>query len=97
MRGTLKKIKIGKKHVTALNLPLQSKKLIVLRGKHGYVMCGYLNLKVSEKFGDVGVKIVGVSSIANAISASVHSCTSAAKKLGIKKGQPVKDVLEKIA
>jgi len=97
MRPALGMIKIGKKHIIALLAPLQSKNLIVLRGSRGYVMCGYLNLKVAEKFDDVAVRIVGVSTIAGAISASVHSCTSAAKKLGIKKGQPVKDVLEKIA
>lgn len=97
MRATLEKIKAGKKYITALLVPLQKKKLIVLRGKHGYVMCGYLNLKVAEKFDDVAVKIVGVSSLNDAFRASVHSCTSAAARLGIKKGQPVKDILAKIA
>ncbi|MFA5008248.1 MAG: DUF1805 domain-containing protein [Candidatus Omnitrophota bacterium] len=97
MRATLKKIKIGKKHITALTMPLQNKNLIVLRGKIGYIMCGYINLKVAEKFNDVAVKIVGVVTIDDALKANVHSCTSAAGKLGIKKGQPVRDVLERIA
>jgi uncharacterized protein YunC (DUF1805 family) len=97
MRATIKKIKIGKKYITAAFLPLQKKNLIVLSGKRGYVMCGYLNLKVAEKFGDTAVKIVGVSSISDALRANVHSCTSAAGKLGLKKGQPVKGILEKIA
>ncbi len=97
MRVTLKKIKIRKKSITALLMPLQKKNLIVLCGKRGYVMCGYLNLKVAEKFDDVAIKIVGVSTLNDALYASAHSCTSAAGKLGIKKGQPIADILEKIA
>lgn len=97
MGAVLKRLKIGKKYVTALKLPLKSKNLIVLRGRYGYVMCGYLDLKVAEKFNDVAVKIAGVKNLNDALRASVHSCTSPARKLGIKKGQPIKDVLEKIA
>jgi len=96
MHAALKKIKVGKKYITALLMPLQKKNLIVLCGKRGYVACGYLNLKVAEKFDDVAAKIVKVSTINDALRASVHSCTSAAAGLGIKKGQPVADILKKI-
>ena len=91
-----KKIRIGKKYIEAVAIKLLSKSFIVLKGKKGYVMCGYLNLKVAEKFKDVAVKIVGVSSIEDALNAQVHSCTSAARKLGLYKGQPIKEVLKAI-
>ena len=92
-----KKIKAKKKFIEAISIPLLSKNLILLRGSKGYVMCGYLNLRVAEKFKDVAVKIVGVKSIKDALKAKVHSCTSSARKLGIRKGQPVKEVLKVIA
>ena len=76
---------------------LQSKNFILLKGRNGYVMCGYLNLKTAEKFKDVAIKIVGVSTIEEALKAKVHSCTSQAKRLGISKGQPVKETLKIIA
>ncbi len=57
-------------------------------------MCGYLNLSVAERFHDVAIKIVGVSTLNSAFNSKVHSCTSAAKKIGIYKGQPVKEVLK---
>ena len=95
--ATLKKIKAGKKYIQALVMPLQSKKLIVLCGRRGYIMCGYLNLEVAEKFNDAAVKVTGISSIKDALSTTVHSCTSAAKKLGIQPGDSVKDVLKIIA
>ncbi len=78
-------------------MPLQKKKLIVLSGKNGYVMCGYINLKTAEKFDEVAVKITGISTIKEAVSANVHSCTSAARRMGIKKGQPIKEVLSIIS
>lgn len=92
-----RKIKVGKKDVTALMMKLGDKNLIVLSGKKGFIMCGYLNLAVANKFGDVAVKITGVSSIKNALAAKVHSASAQAKRLKIKKGQPIKDVLKVIA
>jgi uncharacterized protein YunC (DUF1805 family) len=92
-----KKSKTVKKSIEAVLIPLSSKNLIMLRGSRGYVMCGYLNLKVAQKFNDVAIKIVGVSSIQDALKAKAHSCTSAARKLGIHKGQPIKEVLKLIA
>jgi len=90
------KIKIGKSYIEAVCIRLQSKNFILLRGRRGYVMCGYLDLKAAEKFGDAAVKIRGVSTIKQAIKTTVHSCTSQALKLGISKGQPVAGFLNLI-
>jgi len=92
-----KKIKVGKNYIEAVLVKLQSKNLILFRGRKGYVMCGYLNLTVAEKFKDAAVKIVGVSKIKEALNATVHSCSFPARKLGIHKGQPIKEVLKLIA
>ena len=92
-----KKIKIGKKYIEAFHIPLQSKNLILLRGRGGYIMCGYLNLKAAERFKDTAIKITGISTVAEALKSSVHSCTSSARRLGISKGQPVREVLKIIA
>jgi uncharacterized protein YunC (DUF1805 family) len=99
MTGMLKykKIKIGRKYIEAISINLLNKNLILLKGKKGYVMCGYLNLKTAQKFQDVAIKIVGVLSIEEALKAKVHSCTSQARRLGIFKDQAVKDALKIIA
>ncbi|MBU1122295.1 MAG: DUF1805 domain-containing protein [Candidatus Omnitrophota bacterium] len=89
-----KKIKVGNKYIDAFSIKLSSKNLIVLRGSKGYVCCGYLNLTAAEKFNDVAVKIVKVSTIEEAVGAKVYALSRAAKKLGIHKGQKVKDVFE---
>ncbi|MEK6564129.1 MAG: DUF1805 domain-containing protein [Candidatus Omnitrophota bacterium] len=92
-----RKIKIGAKYIEAFLINLESKNLILLRGSRGYVMCGYLNMKAAERFKDVAIKITGISAIKEALKTSVHSCTSPARKLGIYKGQPIKEVLKIIA
>ncbi|MEW5759020.1 MAG: DUF1805 domain-containing protein [Candidatus Omnitrophota bacterium] len=92
-----KKIKIGRKHVDAFLIKLQAKNFITLVGKNGYIMCGYLNLKIANKFKDVAIKVVGISTIEEMLKAKMHSCSNAAKKLGINKYRSVKDILRIIA
>ncbi len=92
-----KKIKIGKKIVEGICLHLASKNLIVIRAKRGYIMCGYLNMKVARMFKDVAIKVKGVSNISDVLKAKVSDLTLEAKKLGIYKNQPIKDVLKLIA
>jgi len=92
-----RKIKVGGKYIQAYFLVLQDKSLIILKGKKGYVMCGYLNLSAANKFKDVAAKITGVSSIEEALRAKVCSVSAAAKRIGIFKGQPVREVLEIIS
>ena len=92
-----KKIKVGKLSVQAVSMKLLDKSLIVIRGSKGYIMCGYLNLSVANKFGEVAIKITGVSSISDALKSKVCSASYRAKKLGIRKNQEIKNVLKIIA
>jgi uncharacterized protein YunC (DUF1805 family) len=92
-----RKIKCGRKYIEAFCIGLMSKNLILLLGSKGYVMCGYLNMRSAAKFKDLAVKITGVSTINESLRATVNSCTCAAKKLGIYKGQPIRQALKIIA
>ena len=90
-------IKAGSAKIEALDMQLGSRHLIVLKGSKGYIMCGYLNQSVAAGFGDAAIKIKGVSSIRDALRATVFSCTSSARKLGVRAGQPVKEAVRLIA
>ena len=99
-RGAVKEKKtivLGKKKIEAFCINILEKNLIILKGEKGYIMCGYLNLNAANKFKEAAVKVTGVSTINDALGAKVHSCTYAAKKIGIRKNQPIKDVLKIIA
>jgi uncharacterized protein YunC (DUF1805 family) len=90
-------IKVGKKSIETFLIPLLGNNLILLKGSRGYIMCGYLNLNAARRFREVAVKVTGVKTIDDMLQASVHSCSPAAARLGIAKGQPVKTVLKLIA
>ncbi len=98
MREERRRIKIGKgQYIDVYLICLQRKNLILLKGRKGYIMCGYINLAVAEKFKDAAIKIIGVASIKEALKTKVHSCTSFARRLGVYKEQPVGEALEIIA
>jgi uncharacterized protein YunC (DUF1805 family) len=93
----VRRMKAGKRYIEAVLMELGSKNMIVLKGRKGYVMCGYLDLGVAEKFQDAAVRITGVATIGQAVKSQVSSCTKKARQLGIFVGQPVKEVLKIIA
>ena len=92
-----KRVRTGKKIIEAFSVALQSKNFVLLRGKRGFVMCGYLDLSAAEKFKDAAVVIKGVSSIEEALKTQVFDCTSVAKSLGIFKGQSIKEAISILA
>lgn len=92
-----KRIKVDGKYIEGLLFALAGKNLIVLKGSKGYVMCGYLDLAAAEKFKDAAIKVTGVATIEDALNAKVHSLTSSARRLGARKGQPIKEAIRLIA
>jgi len=92
-----KKLKIGKKYLQAFSDKLGKKNLVLIKGRKGYVMCGYLNMKAANAFDDVAVKITGVANINDALRARAYSVSRAGRRLGIRRNQPIKDVLAIIA
>ena len=83
----------SKYKITALQLPLGGRNLIVLKADKGYGMCGYLDMGASVKFGDAAFKFFGAASIEEALEAKVSECSPAAAELGIAAGQTVKQAL----
>jgi uncharacterized protein YunC (DUF1805 family) len=95
--AVIRPVKISGDDFLFLEFPLLTKKVLILRGQRGYVMCGYLNLGVADKSGDVAVKVSGVGSLKDLLNARVAGCSSAAKKIGIRKDQPIKKILPLLA
>ena len=64
--------------------------MIVVQGKKGYLMCGYLNLQAAEKFGDAAV-LVGGADLAEVLANPIKGMTKKAAELGIKEGMTGKE------
>ena len=95
--NTILRIKNIKDGVIGFEIELpNAPPLILIRGKRGFIMCGYINLDVAEKLGLIVVRVSGVSSIEEMLEKEVSNATSRAKEIGIKDGVKVKDIIDLI-
>ncbi len=86
-------IKEGEKEVEYIKIDMYSAPVVMVKGKKGYVMCGYLNLGTAEKLGDAGAMVRGVKDLETLLDARIEDSTSKGKDLGLLPGARVRDVL----
>ncbi|EQD44567.1 protein containing DUF1805 [mine drainage metagenome] len=68
----------------------------MLKGKKGYVMCGYLNMETAEKLGDIAVRVKGVKDAETILESQVEAVSTRAHELGIEVGMPIKSIISKL-
>ena len=68
--------------------------LLVIRARHGFVMCGYLNIAIADKLGDAACKVTGVDSFEDVLDAKVIEVSLKARELGITEGITGKEALD---
>ncbi|MCX9083895.1 MAG: DUF1805 domain-containing protein [Candidatus Methanoperedens sp.] len=76
-----------------LKMDMEHAPLIVVRAGCGFVMCGYLNMEIADKLGDVAVRVTGVRSFEDLLNAKVVDVSQAAMKRGITAGISAKEAL----
>ena len=93
-----KEIKIKNTVFKGIELDLcDSSKLLVITGKKGYIMCGYLNINTAQKRDDVACIVTGVKTIEDMLNSKVVALTAKAQGLGISMDMEVNRVLEILA
>jgi uncharacterized protein YunC (DUF1805 family) len=80
--------------VLGLSFQLGARPLVLLKASRGFIMCGYLNLKIAQKFNDAACLVKGVSSIEQLLNAPIVDLTKAAKAAGVKKGISAKQAIK---
>ncbi len=65
-----------------VDLP-DSPPLLLIIGHHGFVMCGFLDVRVAEKLGVVAAVVRGVKTFKDVLDARVVAVTTKAKALGV--------------
>ena len=78
-----------------VQMPGEGANLLVVRGDHGFIMCGYLNMALAEEVGDAAAMVRGVNSIEDVLERTIVSVTSRARMLGVMPGMPARDALAK--
>ncbi|MCD6487862.1 MAG: DUF1805 domain-containing protein [Desulfurococcales archaeon] len=92
----VKNIVVDGKKLIGLEVDLPGAPLVLIRGDKGFIMCGYLNIEVTNKLGIIAAKVSGVKTVEDVLKSSIKAVSLEAEKAGIKIGVKVKDVLDKI-
>ena len=93
-----KEIKVKNSVFKGIELDLcDSSKLLVITGKNGYIMCGYLNINTAQKRQDVACVVTGVKTIEDMLNSNIIALTAKAQEFGISMGMSVKEALEKLS
>lgn len=92
----IEQIKLKNGSALGVKLDMEYAPLLVIRAGCGFVMCGYLNMEVANKLGDVAVRVTGVKSFEDVLNAKAVDVSEAAKKFGITVGMPAKEALAKM-
>lgn len=87
-------VKCDGKTYIALEQNIGNLPLIVVKAKHGYIACSYIDKETAEKVGDIAAFVSGVKDINDFMKAKVRHATSWAEDLGIREGMSVKKALE---
>ncbi len=88
-----KQILIGGHHFTAYQIPTQNTSVLMISGKNGFLACGYINIEVANKRGDVCAIVTGVKDPNDMLTAEVIKISTAAQQAGISIGMKGKDAL----
>ncbi len=92
----IEQIDLEKGSVTGLKMDMEHAPLLVIRAKKGFVMCGYLNMDVANRLGDVAVRVTGVKTFEDVLNAKAAEVSEAAGSLGISVGMLAKEALMKM-
>lgn len=92
----IEQIHLEKGSAIGLKMDMENAPLLVIRAGCGFVMCGYLNMEIANKLGDVAVRVTGVRSFDDVLAARASDISEAAKKLGITAGMIAEDALNRM-
>ena len=87
-------ININGREYETLKVDLDPAPLILVRGKKGFLMCGYLNMEAADKLGAVAVSTSGVKTVDDILNKPVTKISKKARELGVKEGMTGRQALE---
>jgi uncharacterized protein YunC (DUF1805 family) len=92
-----KDIPLGPKSAVGYQIDLPGAPLLVAQGDKGFVMCGYLDVTVANKFGTAAAVVRGVKTVDELMEKSVTDISVAAALLGVKIGMTGRQALSLLA
>ncbi|MGQ0644411.1 MAG: YunC family protein [Elusimicrobiota bacterium] len=90
-------ISLGPKKAVGFEINLPGAPLLLARGEKGYVMCGYLDMAVADKFGQAAAVVRGIKTLDELLESPVADVSVQAKRRGVKPGMTGRQALQKLA
>ena len=81
------------KEFTAYSIPTTNTNVLIICAENGFLVCGYLNVEVANKVGDICAIVTGVKTPDDMLGAKVVAVSNAAEKRGVKEGMTGKEAL----
>ena len=87
-------LKINDETAVGLEVDLpDSPPLLMIIGRTGFVMCGFLSVDVAERLNVAAAVVSGVKNLQDALEAEIRAVTSKAQTRGVKLGMKGKDAV----
>jgi len=87
-------LKINDETAVGLKVDLpDSPPLLMIIGRTGFVMCGFLNVDAAERLNVAAAVVSGVKNLQDALEAEIRAATSKAQTKGVKLGMKGKDAV----
>lgn len=88
-------LKIENRMVMGLKVDLpDSPPLLMIIGRTGFVMCGFLNVDAAEKLDVIAAMVSGVRNFDDVLEAEIKAATSKAQSKGIRVGMKGKEAVK---
>ena len=87
---------LEKGKVTGYCIDLGNAPLLLIQARKGFVMCGYLDMAVANKLGDIAGKVTGVKTFEDVLKATIVDVSENAKKAGLIEGMNARKFLNEL-
>ena len=92
----IEQINLEKGSAIGIKMDMEHAPLLVIRAGCGFVMCGYLNMDIANKLGDVAVRVTGVKSFEDVLNAKAVDVSESAKNRRIMIGMTAREALNRM-
>jgi uncharacterized protein YunC (DUF1805 family) len=78
---------------TGVKIETKPAPIVVINGRNGFLMCGYLNMEAADKTGAIAVSISGVNSFEDLLNKDVGKISAKAREKGVREGMKGREAL----
>ena len=87
------KINLDGKEFAGYRIDTGHTALLLIKGKSGFLGCGYINVEVADRVGDAAVIVSGVKTFDDMYAAKVVKVSKQAVELGVREGMTGREAL----